>query len=786
MHSFRSITGCLTLVLLMGMSVMTTGPLPFVLAQDISETQTAPETIELKTGEVFEIVAIADDGTDPSFSWVLTQGQEFLEAGPSRIFRFRPTDLGDYTLEGAVYLQSQSVRIRKTITLHVIDRVPGDVPEAPAGFLQTSPSVQNGNISLARNRDILTLIPGRDTQGDMRLDLNTNEDTNGDGDPSNDADTTDTLFTREGNALRVWFATTRERRMRVADDTHATPLTVRKTSADAVNAQPTEQAPRGQITTLIIDGNFVRFMYPVDTDANNLVYVWDFGDGAQSLLHTPSHTYTRTGMFTVRVEVRALRDGQVLSQGQSTVTISTLGTTEAGSSSSSQAAEPEPEPEPEPAPSASGGSGSLGLILRILALGLGAIAIGAVLTWLGSKVIHRGRRLQKSLEDAEAKLLGKDAPSESIDVPPPPLELKRADAEPAASTATEPDFALEIPKDEEPALPQNDVAPVQPPATDAASSVTPPPQDFVDTTNAPSWLKQGLVAQADATTSPAAAPAEPAPEPAPAPMPEPVPASTPEPVPPEPAPVPKPVAPAPAAQPEPQPEPMPAPIAEPTPVPMPEPVAPIEPAPTPEPEPAPIAEPAPALAPAPMPAPEPAPVDTPAAPAPAHEELPPWLRPEATAQTVPEIPAATAQEPAPEPLPQVTAAPATTDAERERAEKERERKRRKRQRYRENLKKRKEAAPAQSATPTPTPPIPEQPVSEPATQPPMPESAPDPIPSTAPTSAPEPAPAPATTAPIEPAPPAPAASPDDVAFMIRAESAETPLPKPEDTPGNPA
>ncbi len=753
MHNFRSITGCMALVLLMGMSVVATGPLPFVLAQDIQERHTAPETIGLKTGEVLEILAIADtEDAEPNYSWVLTQNQEFVEAGPNRIFRFRPTEPGDYLLEGAVYLPSQNARVRKSITLHVVDRTPGDVPDASSvSFLRTVPPAQNGNITLARNRDILTLTPGDDSRGELRLDVNTDTDTSGDGDRANDSDVSDALFTREGNTLRVWFATERERHLRIADDSHALNLAVRKSAADAVPNTPEAAAPRGEITAVITDGNFVRFTFPVDADQNDLVYHWDFGDGVQSLLHSPSHAYTHTGNFTVRAEARLLHDARVVKEGQKVVTVSRIDAAVASASSSRAA-----EPEPQPAVSGSNAGSSLGLILRMLALGIGAIAIGAVLTWLGSKVLHRGRRLQKSLEDAEAKLLGKDAPSDSIDVPPPPLELKRSEPEP--------EMELEIPKDTQ-------EAPMPEPEPAAPAAVTAPPPDYIDADKAPAWLKQGLAAT-------------------PAPVPEPVPEPTPVPVP-----VPEPVAPAPAEPaPVPQQEPVPAPAPEPDPIPAPEPPAPIDmssappwlqqglaqvpelpatpaaPTPEPEPVPAPMPEPAPVIEP---PVTTPEPIVEPPMP---EMPIPPAPEPAPVPEPAPTSIVAAAPEPMPSsPAPAATAP--MTDAERERADKERERKRRKRQRYRENLKKRQETEkPAASPAPAPVP-VP----TNPEPMPPAPTSESVPVPP-APVTPPPPAPTPLPAQETPATPP----SPDDVAFMIRAESAETTPPKPSDTPGNPA
>ena len=46
----------------------------------------------------------------------------------------------------------------------------------------------------------------------------------------------------------------------------------------------------------------------------DLIYTWDFGDGGSSSLHSPVHTYTTTGTFTVSLAVQNSIDVHTLTR----------------------------------------------------------------------------------------------------------------------------------------------------------------------------------------------------------------------------------------------------------------------------------------------------------------------------------------------------------------------------------------------------------------------------------------------------------------------------------------
>ncbi len=497
------------------------GP-PASLAQELTEVSQTAETMHVLAGETFEILAVADD-SDFRASWIVTRDQEFVEAGSNKDFRIRLTVEGEYKLEAAVDLPSSSTRFRKEITI-VVDPRAGAPAAAAPDFAHFSPAPQDGESRLHRDTDILAITPSRDLPGEMRLDLDTNVDADGNGDTSDDNDAAGTLFMREKNPLHVWFAEPREvRSVRVLSPESGRDfaLDVLRTDDEPPSGQPqTPVGPTepemilGEISAQVAEDGQARFEFPVEMPVQDTVYHWSFGDGAQSLITRPSHRYMRSGDYDVTVVVRNLADGSSVARGETTVTVEI-----AEESVSSVAARPDPEtppdkPDPKPAEPSSG-SGILGLLLRILGVALSAVLIGA-LGMLGiRKFTKRGGGLSKRLEDAEAKMMSKNKASGAIDVPPPPMELKR-------STPADPPQEEKIVEKVEEA-PKREKKPKE-----KKAELTPPPTDFVDVNAAPSWLKKGL------TSEPAAGTPPPPPPPALAPAPEPAP------LPPEPLPVPPP------------------------------------------------------------------------------------------------------------------------------------------------------------------------------------------------------------------------------------------------------
>jgi hypothetical protein len=55
-----------------------------------------------------------------------------------------------------------------------------------------------------------------------------------------------------------------------------------------------------------------------DSDGDNLKYAWDFGDGFKNNLANPEHTFFKSGMYKVKLEVS---DGQATSTKEKSVRV---------------------------------------------------------------------------------------------------------------------------------------------------------------------------------------------------------------------------------------------------------------------------------------------------------------------------------------------------------------------------------------------------------------------------------------------------------------------------------
>ncbi len=636
----------------------------------------------LMIGDVLEIVAVTPENA--AYGWVLTRDGQFVEAGRDRVFRTRLTQPGKYLLEGSMRTTEGENRLTMNVTA---------LPLA-GGSASSAPDTADIAVVDGLLNPVTTLTPAGWVNAEIRTDLNPSVDTDGDGNPGNDQDLADTLFSREHNTVSLWFA-----------EVPAEPLALSTTAQDGTTVT---QRPSGDSAVPVTGTDSIetgdelhgtlRFVFPLPADVRpeDILYQWDFGDGGMSFTDAPVHKYARNGDFTVSVTVRQLSTANVMAQGQTTVSIKDAVPAPASSQSSAAEQSSVPAPAQSSAPAVptgatSGAGDAVLLIVKLTLVLLAAIVLGVFAVWAGRRFLRRESRLQKTLADAEAMLVtGKDTRSaaEVVEAPPPPMTLRKSAEETASATETE---------ITEPAEQADLGAP--------AEEATPP------------WLQHGLEMAKDLPGAPVQQP-EPAletPEPAMDSASETAPAETPAPE----------SAPEQASTPSPEPaaEAMPAteelppwlqnapeepadqpaqdaqPILEsaapePTPAPQPLPAAPQEPGPADTVTEAPVAQPAAPVTETTAPT-----IAQPAAQAP---ETPPAVAQPAPAAGPPDSagPIATLAASAPTAIPAAPSPAATLDAER--LERERERKRRKRQRYRENLKKRQAEEKIPKTSPPPT------------------------------------------------------------------------------------
>lgn len=538
-------------------------------AQDIAVSPIIPamsERVDLTVGDIFEIIP-AHELPSPSYSWILTQDRSFIkgEQGPS--FRWRPIQAGSFTLFAEVQSGDGSQRVSRTFTLMIKPRERGDVlmpigqttptitVEGSSAIVTTTPKQDaNGRTVVSEESQLVRLEPINPDVRPIALDMDIARDSDGDGNPSNDVENVNTFFQSDASPMYVWFTTPLMQRT----------LQITTVGGDgAAVIQKLEVLGKAYARTSGLFVNPVRITSQQQSDGSYafvgefeetmsqdtpLLFHWEFGDGTESLLQNPSHTYVNPGAYTVKLQVRNLLDGKELSQAEQTLTV-VGGVSSATSSELSQATSATSSAMSQSTSEGSNPFGFLsGLTSWIIPLGifLLCVALGLLLMWIiGRMRKGKGVSLEKTFESLEKTVVKQSAT-------PPPLTITTA-SKPAPTTPPE----VIARKEEE----------------RASETTAMPKTPTIEVDKAPAWLKQGLMG-AEAT-KPAPTPVTPPPAPKP-----PVAAVVPKPQPitPPPAPAPKPAA---------------TPVATPSPVPTP--------APTPKPTPAPSAPPL-AKADAPVPA----------------------------------------------------------------------------------------------------------------------------------------------------------------------------------------
>ncbi|MDO8468343.1 MAG: PKD domain-containing protein [Candidatus Peribacter sp.] len=656
------------------------------------------ESWTLAPGSVFEILAVPD-ASDRQIAWSLTKGDgSFVQADRGPLFRERFAEAGDFLLRGEVTAADQTPITQRTFAIHIVPGTPVPATGSGESFIETNPPFDANGIAVI-GTDLQTILV-RTQPGAVQssIDVNGSVDANGDGDAANDNDSRGTFFEADGSALRLWFTDgMTQRTLTVRGNGPGGPVTQTiRLYAGSAPVQTPEQnpipSPSGLENVHIEDRGNGTFAFSVDasalsTEGRAILLYWDFGDGQQSMLDRPVHTYAQNGQYTIMLQARDLATTEEVLRITGLLPVENVKPAEQSSGAQVSSAV-------SSASSSAPAVASRFNLRSIATIGGGlllAILVGFAAVTLVGKLVQRkldqeppappkGRPTKKSPPSAGFPSLDQAAPlSVTTDAAPP---MPVIDVSPAPHV------------EEEPETPTAEPLP-------AKEAIETGPAKLSELTfqeeEAPSWLKQGHdeAEKRGQTVSTAL----PAPE------------------------VPKQEVETPAKPAGRENRPLPpwlepaAPDIVETPVPPPAPV-------TPPPAPAPVAPPAPPSASAPEPAPvmAPAPAPVPVTPPPAPVTPPPPAAPSAPP------PAPVQKTAAATPLP-------PTEEKKELSEAERERRRKKRARYRANKKSREDAAeqtetpqaPSPAVEPKPAPPKPAESARVKKTEP-APPPLPEPLP----------------------------------------------------------
>ncbi len=446
-------------------------------------TGTETETIEVPIGSIFEIQGAATMGA--TYNWTLTQGEEFMEAGRDTMFRTRFSRAGTYALAAEATIDTTTVTRLFRIEVAQVRAEELSVPVSTDVPVTLLPAPKNGTVPITQDQQVLRIAPVGEDSDILAVDFDTSSDSNGDGNPQNDEDTSGTLFRSEGSTLHVWFVGGKARTIRIGALTkekkslfatvrigNGNDPVLQQDSSEPAVPLPTLATNSGRkILVLKSDNGDVQLALslPVEDDLSELLLVWDFGDGTSSLLDRPIHTYAESGTYGVTVEIRELGTGAVREKVSDTLLINRLR---------------EEVPDPAPNKETSGGSSFFGIVLKLL---LGLIvsgAIGALAVFVAGAVKRRGFSLEKTMEHAEKTLVR--TPQETVSVAAPPMEIT---AEEVREERMPEVLSPPVEFDGE-ALEQESPTPLE--ETQPIASEEPDASATLKVSETPSWLTDGL------------------------------------------------------------------------------------------------------------------------------------------------------------------------------------------------------------------------------------------------------------------------------------------------------
>ena len=501
------------------------------------------EAIDIPIGQIFEIQALAPAGSEAN--WILTLHGDLVEQSREMVFRTRISKEGNYVLAAEVG------GTERVFNLQVRQRRPEDkvMSARPNAIVAFNPPLVNDTLSISQAKQVVSITPLREDVSVLAFDFDVNVDSNGDGKPGNDEDTKNTLFRSEGNPLHVWFVGATKRTIRLgtlltSGQTSFTNISVESKGLTGrpgntnrpqgnrpqTGSQPNEKSDL-KIMVLNNDNGEVEFSMRLPAEQEDpLLLLWDFGDGSQSMLDRPIHSYSKSGKFTVNVEVRDLKTGRVLETVSDAVQVNKL--SEEGEDEDAEVVattdddddgkKKEEKKEKKDKGEKKEGSGLLGLVVKLLLSLLGSSILGALIFFFINKMKSRGMSLEKAMEKAEETLVKNQ--QDGLTDAAPPMEIT---AEEVPSAAAEPPAGPPTPEpptptpEPEPAAPEPPAPAPEPPApapeppAPAPAPEPPAPAPEPATTEeaaTPSWLAEGMQqAEASTPTAPPAPPTEAAP-----------------------------------------------------------------------------------------------------------------------------------------------------------------------------------------------------------------------------------------------------------------------------------
>ena len=390
-----------------------------LLARSSAHAQTPTHTVQLPLGSVFEILV---DGTETSrqTGWILKKDGDFVQAERNSMFQTRFTQEGEYQLEAQT--ENRGEKMQLVLTILVDADTSSSTPSSGDLVVMTEEFSEE-------NQSLLHLQVSREDISQLLMDVDMQQDTNGDGDAVNDNALRSTFFSQGKGNLYVWLPERApEQTMLIGARLENNSIDTQQITVGSTPESVTEPEPDEEVLASTIefvdegDGTFQFYVNAEDSAVQQLPFIplWKFGDGSQSMLDAPKHRYAAAGTYTVQVIIRSLEDGQVLMNERTTIVVDENDVPPVGSNGGDNNGSEQSSSSASSTNDASGDSGDndgsmLGTIFTAIVLLIISLCIGALVVFILAK--FRNKDLHEHVASAEDKLV--QSPADTTQDPPP-------------------------------------------------------------------------------------------------------------------------------------------------------------------------------------------------------------------------------------------------------------------------------------------------------------------------------------------------------------------------------
>lgn len=399
------------------------------------------------------------DYLDPIYSWSLTKDGNLVQSSTQPVFRTRIREQGNFVLNASVYNSTLTSSVQRQFFIRSNQPTVNTTNLGESFLEEILPTQKNGKVIVNEGIQTIKLVPNTSTKKRIYIDTNTKVDDNGDGNLTNDSVSNTLLFTSDATPLFIWFTKPiKDTTIALFEEGTDAIEQIRITNLETAQLEAIEEEKIKQnnpeIEVVNYSSNTIGFSLNIDQYSwsnEPLLLLWNFGDGVQSLLDRPIHTYAIIDNFNVTVDVRNLRTNEIIQTYKKTIAImeiEMLQTSSSANSSSVQSISSESsvssitESSTSSMAPSNNTNSTIWLILKLIGVSIGSILFGVLLVVL-VHFFKKKNGVQTIIQKSEKKLI-KDSVVDVNNEPPPmavpEVDLDTEETEDAAPINTRPDF----------------------------------------------------------------------------------------------------------------------------------------------------------------------------------------------------------------------------------------------------------------------------------------------------------------------------------------------------------